>query len=231
MGACQGRQKILMSFLSGKDVLSFSEMQHDPVVPCGPVSQGNQHGQHSTACDLKMDFSISLTYLMAPWLLRCILRILQDQVRDNDLVRGSQWLQHLALIKVVSSFPVTISGNHHELALQVGVVCFGPTVQTIVTPTPKGYGCLARWCSHAGHTRARLWHVIVLLWAVWGGLSSDSVEWFLLWSDSGTPCLLFLAWVQQCAPAAWIDLDMGLSERVCSSIVHFNRNEFDQHWI
>lgn len=38
---------------------------------------------------------------------QCILRILQDQVRDNDLV---------------------------------GVVCFGPTVQTIVAPTPKGAG-------------------------------------------------------------------------------------------
>jgi len=38
---------------------------------------------------------------------QCILRILQDQVRDNDVV---------------------------------GVVCFGPNVQTIVTPTPKGAG-------------------------------------------------------------------------------------------
>ena len=43
---------------------------------------------------------------------RCILRILQDQVRDNDLV---------------------------------GVVCFGPTVQTIVTPTPKGLGMPREW--------------------------------------------------------------------------------------
>lgn len=38
---------------------------------------------------------------------QCILRILKDQVRDNDLV---------------------------------GVVCFGPNVQTIVAPTPKGSG-------------------------------------------------------------------------------------------
>lgn len=38
---------------------------------------------------------------------QCILRILQDQVRDNDLV---------------------------------GVVCFGPDVQTIIPPTPKGVG-------------------------------------------------------------------------------------------
>ena len=84
--------------------------------PCGtlwyPVPPGNQHGQHSTACELKrMDFSISLTFPVAPWLLRCILRILQDQVRDNDLVRGSQWLQHLARIQssVCFLWPTIIS--------------------------------------------------------------------------------------------------------------------------
>jgi len=38
---------------------------------------------------------------------QCVLRILQDQVRDSDLV---------------------------------GVVCFGPNVQTIIRPTPRGQG-------------------------------------------------------------------------------------------
>ena len=39
------------------------------------------------------------------------------------------------------------------LAVEVGVVCFGPTVQTIIPPTPKGR--LGRRVRRVSHVRRR----------------------------------------------------------------------------